>query len=284
MPHYPIWRVFVLSGVLTLGSTCFAQDIDVEPVVLDSSIDAAPVAFEETEVESISITDSDHEIAWEEPCYQYDFGCRNHCVAGDGGWFYDAWIAQGYTANVDHPVNNFNTPMTFNDRADEYQMNQLYLAMGKKVDEDNCNWSLGGRVDLLYGSDYYFTTALGLETHQDGTQHWNGDGPRGNGAAALYGLAMPQLYAEIYAPIGNGLKVKFGHFYTIMGYESVMAPENFFYSHAYTMQYGEPFTHTGVLASYAAGDYLTLHGGVTNGWDNFDNPNGQLSALLGFQY
>ncbi|WP_081444813.1 porin [Blastopirellula marina] len=288
MPHYPIWRFFMLAGVLALGSACYAQDIEVEPVVLDPSFEVAPVAFEDVEIQTISLTDSSAQAAaYGDACCNYDVGSCRNCCAGDGlaggGWFVDGWISQGYTANFDHPANNFNTPMTFNDRADEYQMNQLYLAMGKNVEEESC-WSLGGRVDLLYGSDYFFTMARGLETRQDLTRHWNGDGPRAAGEAALYGLAMPQMYGEVYAPIGNGLKVKFGHFYTIIGYESVMAPQNFFYSHAYTMQYGEPFTHTGALASYTAGDHLTLHGGVTNGWDNFDNPNGQLSALMGFQY
>ena len=55
---------------------------------------------------------------------------------------------------------------------------------------------------------------------------------------------MPQAYAEVGY---NDLTVKVGHFYTIIGYEVVPAPDNFFYSHAYTMQYGEPFTHTGML-------------------------------------
>ena len=49
---------------------------------------------------------------------------------------------------------------------------------------------------------------------------------------------------------GTGLNVKAGHFYTPIGYESVPAPDNFFYTHAYTMQYGEPFTHTGLLGNY----------------------------------
>jgi hypothetical protein len=145
-------------------------------------------------------------------------------------------------------------------------------------------WDVGGRVDFLYGTDYFFATALGLETHRDGTPRWNSeDGPRGAGAA-LYGLAMPQLYAEVFAPIGRGLSVKMGHFYTILGYESVMAPANFFYSHAYTKQYGEPFTHTGLLASYDYSPCLTIHGGFTRGWDTWEDPNNTLGFLGGFTW
>ena len=62
-----------------------------------------------------------------------------------------------------------------------------------------------------------------------------------------YGWAIPQLYAEV----GYGdFSVKMGHFYTLVGYEVVTAPDNFFYSHALTMFNSEPFTHTGVLATF----------------------------------
>ena len=78
---------------------------------------------------------------------------------------------------------------------------------------------------------------------------------------------MPQLYAEVGS---QALNVKFGHFYTLIGYEVVPAIGNFFYTHAYTMQYGEPFTHTGVLGTWVPNDQLTIIGGITNGWDNWD--------------
>ncbi|MDZ4820719.1 MAG: outer membrane beta-barrel protein, partial [Planctomycetota bacterium] len=50
---------------------------------------------------------------------------------------------------------------------------------------------------------------------------------------------------------------------------------------AYTMQYGEPFTHTGALATYKANDQLSLMGGFTFGWNNFDNVYNRASFLGG---
>jgi hypothetical protein len=80
---------------------------------------------------------------------------------------------------------------------------------------------------------------------------------------------MPQLYGEV----GYGdHAVKFGHFYTIIGYEVVPAIGNFFYTHAYTMQYGEPFYHTGILDTWKATDNTTVFAGITNGWDNYSDP------------
>lgn len=191
-------------------------------------------------------------------------------------------MSNSYTWNPDSPDNRFNTPITFNDRSNDHQMNQLYLILERVLKRDGRHWDIGGRVDLLYGTDYFFTTALGLETRRNGSQKWNSEnGPRAGGNAALYGLAMPQLYAEVYAPLLEGLSVKMGHFYTILGYESVMATENFFLSHSYVMQYGEPFTHTGALATLDVNDHLQFQTGITRGWDNYEDTNDDLNLLGG---
>jgi hypothetical protein len=196
------------------------------------------------------------------------------------------WMEQGVTWNSDSPDNRFNHPMTFNDRSNEYQLNQLWLYAEKAIDTQGCCWDFGGRVDMFWGSDYYFTQATGLELEQDGTQKWNSeDGPRVQfGPGNLYGLSLPQAYAEIFAPIGSGLRVKVGHFYTIIGYERIPAPANFFYSHALTMRYGEPLTHTGWLASYGLTDRIKVQGGMTFGSDNFTNPNDNVGFLGGISW
>jgi hypothetical protein len=184
-------------------------------------------------------------------------------------WILDSYIAAGATFNADHPRSKYNGPVTFNDRDREFQMNQAYLSLGREVDNSGCGWGLGGQIDLLYGTDYIFTQAVGLETKDDGQNAWNG--------SKMYGLAMPQAFVDVKY---NDLNVRLGHFYTIMGYEVVKATGNFFYSHAYTMQYGEPFTHTGALASWERNDW-TLYGGVVNGWDKFDAVSDKLAFLGG---
>jgi len=194
------------------------------------------------------------------------------------------WLDQGFTGNFQKPSNNFNLPVTFNDRSNEYQMNQLYLFVERPVDfgGDQLDW--GFRTDLLYGTDYFYTTALGLETNSNGSPHWNSsDGPRTSGGFnyAMYGLAMPQLYAEVYVPFLSGVSIKAGHFYTPIGYETVKAPDNFFYSHSYTMQYGEPFTHTGILGTVQVTDQLQLLAGVARGWDAWEDPSDDAELLAG---
>jgi len=203
-----------------------------------------------------------------------------------GGFDARGWLSQGVTFNAQDPRNNSNWPVTFNDRANEYQMNQLYLALERPVAKCGCSWDFGGRLDLLYGTDYFFTEALGLELHPNGGQRWNSSGPRGVGAgsAALYGLAMPQAYVELFAPVGNGVNLTLGHFYSPLGYEQVMAPENFFYSHSYALQFGEPITFTGGLADYQLSNNLRALIGGTFGWNSFDSARDQWGILAGLAW
>ena len=173
------------------------------------------------------------------------------------------WLDVGIGAN--NWGADWNGPVTFNDRAWQGQMNQLYLVNERILDDDSFSW--GGRIDLLYGTDFLYTVAAGLDAYRTYPDPIDLTGPRW-ASSRYYGLAMPQLYGELGS---QELNVKFGHFYTLIGYEVVPAIGNFFYTHAYTMQYGEPFTHTGVLGTWVPNDQLTIIGGITNGWNNWDN-------------
>ena len=63
------------------------------------------------------------------------------------------------------------------------------------------------------------------------------------------------------------------------------APDNFFYSHDFGFFNSEPFTHTGVLATYGASDRLEVYAGWTLGWDTgFDRYRDGSSFLGGFSY
>jgi hypothetical protein len=205
--------------------------------------------------------------AEEETCDPWRLFCQKEC-----GWNITGFVNAGWTGNPDGPASRYNGPVTFNDR-NEFMLNQLYLTAEKSIDRETCCWNWGGRVDLLYGSDYIFTQSLGWELNDDGTNSWNG--------SPFYGLAVPQMYAEV----GNeNNSIKLGHFYTVLGYEVVPANGNFFYSHAYTMQYGEPFTHWGALGAYKWSDEVTLNYGLVNGWDALDRLQDDPGFLLGFTW
>jgi hypothetical protein len=187
---------------------------------------------------------------------------------------FDTWLDQGATINTLSPRDRTNGPVTFNNRSNDYQLNQTYFRLKRDVNTQCDLWDVGGRVDLLYGTDSVYTEARGLETTDAFGPKWN---------AQQYGLALPQVYAEFFAPWGNGIDVKFGHFYSGFGYESVAAPENFFYSHSYMFQYGEPKTYTGFIGESRLGNF-TITAGMTRGWDNWEDNNNDLAFTGGIKW
>ena len=191
---------------------------------------------------------------------QCDLGEPFQLLGNCCGYSMGGWVQMGY--------HNQNLVL-FNSRKNDFQLHQAWVYAEKAIDTSN-GFDLGGRIDYIYGTDGPDTQAFGINN-----DHWDNDwdnGPDNSG----YGHAIPQLYGE--AGYGD-VSVKFGHFYTIIGWEVVAAPDNFFYSHAYTMYNSEPFTHTGVLATTNLSDDLSVYGGYVLGWDSGFEDNGD--AFLG---
>ena len=174
------------------------------------------------------------------------------------------WIEAGIGAN--NWGSPFNGPVVMADRSWQGQVNQLSLATERKAETDGSGWDWGGRVDLLMGTDYVFTTARGLDAHLypeyaiENVASW--------AFSKDYGLAMPQLYGDVAY---NDITLRLGHCYCITGYETVPAISNFFYTHVYSMMY-QPFTLTGAIGSWKPDDTLTVYAGIHDGWNNFSDP------------
>lgn len=168
---------------------------------------------------------------------------------------FGGWTEIGFTGNPDNPKAS-NGPVTFNDGPNEFKLHQVYGFIEREVDTSANMINFGFRADLLYGTDARFSTASNFDVNI-----LNNTSERK--------LVFPQVYVDAFLPIGNGITATVGHFYTLIGYEVVPSTGNFFFSHAYTMQYGEPFTHTGALLSYPINDNITIKGGVVAGWDAF---------------
>ena len=188
------------------------------------------------------------------------------CLLQRHGIVVGGWVSSGIYGNAHGATDN--GPLAFNDVGDGYTLNQLWISADKATDTGGHGVDWGGHIDYIFGVDGPDTQAFGDGGWDFG---WN--------TGRDYGSAIPQLYAEVAI---NDLTIKGGRFYTIIGWEVVQAPDNFFYSHAYTMYYAEPFTHTGFLASYALNDAVTVHGGWTAGWDSgWENLNGASTFLGG---
>ncbi|MDD4268651.1 MAG: outer membrane beta-barrel protein [Pirellulales bacterium] len=180
------------------------------------------------------------------------------------------WVDGGFSALGNSPGDRFNGPVTFNDRNLEGQLNQVWLYLERPVDPDACNVDIGGRIDVMYGTDAMFLQASdGLE------EHWNQ-------TDRFYQAALPQFYID---GGWDGWTVRAGRFFTPLGYESPAAPDNFFYSHSYEMQYGKPLTHLGALFGKSLGQW-SVQAGFHRGNDQFDDTDGHdaLNFLGGVGY
>jgi hypothetical protein len=186
-------------------------------------------------------------------------------------WTLRGWLDAGLIGNTSSPSSKFNGPYNAVDRSNEAMFNQGYLIAERLVPMDG-SWGTGGRLDLLYGEDFFLAQSAGFELRPNGAPHWN---------SQYYGLAIPQAYGEI----GNGVvSVKAGHFYTPIGYEGVPAPNNFFYSKAYSYQFAGPFTHWGAMASAQLTEGWKAELGLVNGWNALDRTSDQLAEIALLRY
>lgn len=186
------------------------------------------------------------------------------------------WVNGGATLNPSQS-NGYNGPVVFADQANRFQLNQFNLFLQRSVISETNKWDFGGRFDFLFGTDAIFTQAFGVPTFDVNSgaplnrNNWDLD--ICCSSSRTYGIALPQAYLEAHAPIGkNGLNLKLGHFYSPTGFETIPAPDNFFYSRAYSFNAGEPFTHTGLQANYTINKNWSVSGSAvtgsaTGGWD-----------------
>ena len=99
-----------------------------------------------------------------------------------------------------------------------------------------------------------------LELATGGTADMINSGPE---SARLF----QQAYLTFIVPVGAGLTVDAGKFFTHMGYETVKAKDNFNYSRSLLFAWPIPYYHTGVRASYPLADNLTGSLIFSNGWN-----------------
>lgn len=188
----------------------------------------------------------------------------------DCGLNFRGWFNAGVMLNSDSPASHFNGPYNAVDRSNEAMLNQAYLIAEKNLPQ--CDRGIGGRIDVIYGEDHLLAQSIGLELHDDGTSHWN---------SQYYGVAIPQAYLNFGS---QALNLQVGHFYSVVGYEGVMAPDNFFYSKSYSYQFAGPFTHWGGMVNWSPSDQWTFNVGLTNGWDGLDRTTDRLGMIARAKY
>ena len=169
------------------------------------------------------------------------------------------FVSASYFYNFNRPADGLNTGRGFDINHDEFMANKFDLVLEKAVDYDASAWQAGYKAELIFGQDAAFTQAGGLSL--------------GNQGDLFLG------YAEFNVPIGNGLKVYFGKYQTVIGYEYSETELNANWSGGNQWAILEPFTHTGLLLGYKWSKLFETQILVNNGWDIVKDNNRSKSFM-----
>ncbi|WZP00615.1 outer membrane beta-barrel protein [Isosphaeraceae bacterium EP7] len=185
------------------------------------------------------------------------------------------WIQNSYTGNTNGmPKNGTNFGVNPNFKANSWMGNQYYLVVENPLEQsDEINF--GFRADNLWGNDWQFN-------------HMAGFADRAFNLNSFQGYDLAQAYAEVHIPDNvfgtKGLDIKGGRFYTLAGYEVVPATGRPLLSVPYMFNYGQPFTHFGMVSTWHVNDRLNIYNGAINGWDRWINENYKWGYIGGFTY
>lgn len=152
------------------------------------------------------------------------------------------WVTGSY--NASSAAQN-NAPVVWNDRANEFLMQQAWLRISRSVvTSGTTEPTFGFQADFLYGSDYRFTLPRGL---------FNSQLQNADGGMNLYGIDPIQHYLAAYVPtLFKGTEFRVGRLYTPWGVESLESISTPMISRSYAFNFSPPFTHCG------AGAYVTF--------------------------
>jgi hypothetical protein len=166
-------------------------------------------------------------------------------------------MENSFTGNPGVRTNAANFGVNPNHLANQWMGNQYYLTLGHPLQQtDSVNF--GFSADLLFGNDWQFNHMEGL-FNSVWPSNW------------FPGFDPAQFYASVHLPIltPKGLDIIGGRWYTIAGFEGVPAVSRPLLSVPYMFNYGQPFTHFGMLSRLHLSDHVKLFNGTINGWDRW---------------
>lgn len=168
----------------------------------------------------------------------------------EAGWFYNQHGSVDKYSGGELRPDSGNSGTLLNTRSSDIQLNQLYLYFGKALDSSK-TFDIGGRVDVMFGTDATYAQSYGLEKKYN-RHSWH---------QRNYYTALPQFYVEAG---WKTLNAKFGKFLAPFGHESILSTDHFFYSLAPSTGM-LPATQTGLLVTWTPLDRLSVFGGWTTG-------------------
>ena len=183
------------------------------------------------------------------------------------------WIQNSYTGNTNgKPPSGINFGVNPNNLANSWMGNQYYLIAERLLKQDE-TLNFGFRFDNLFGNDAQFN-------------HSNGIFDRTYKINSFRQYDPAQYYVEAHLPIvtEGGIDVKVGRFYTLAGYEVVPATGRPLLSVPYMFNYGQPFTHSGVLTTWHYNKNINIYNAAINGWDRQFNGKYVWGYMGGFSF
>jgi hypothetical protein len=159
------------------------------------------------------------------------------------------YLQGGYTYNFANPDSQENGLRIFDHKANTFTLDLGEIVFSK----DALTGGIGYRLKLSAGETAKFIHAAGL-------------GDTGNDA-----FDLTEAYIDYVAPVGKGLKFRFGKFVTFTGAEVIEARDNMNYSRGLLFNYAIPLTHTGLMVGYPFSDMVSANFFIVNGWDNFSD-------------
>jgi len=177
-----------------------------------------------------------------------------------GQWMSDnhfqtyGWINAGANISSSNIKPGGNWPAAYAYNPNEVTLDQVVLYWDRfpdTVQKDHIDW--GMRLSAIYGTNYRYTTAYGIDSWQLTTRN------RANG------YDFPMVWGELFIPqVSEGLMVRLGRFISVPDIEAQLAPNNYMYSHSMTYAY-DNYTNEGLIATLALTKQLFLQGGVMVG-------------------
>ena len=157
-------------------------------------------------------------------------------------------------------------------RSFEDKKNSFILNLANLHFERQSEGGLGFVADMDFGET---ANVVNNATYFGKGYDANGNPILGNGTDFF---DARQFYLTYTIPVGSGIKLQAGRFVTLHGAEVIKSYNNLNYNITNSILFGFaiPFTHTGIMGTYAFNDQLSLSLGLVNGWDNVaDNNDGK---------
>ena len=222
----------------------------------------------------------------------------------DTGLSFTGYVEGSWTYSAHPPAGNILVDRVFDTKTESIQFDNLDLLLVRAADPTKA-FDIGFTGEVMYGWDAAYIHSNGLTLVSNGHQAAASVGPTAGTTALIHPKAqldINQAYFVLsFGKIGNGLTITGGKFDTLLGYEVINAVANNnnniasgttgggLYSHSFIFD-EEPFTHTGLFATYNVTDPtsptpLTVTGGFSRGWDeSTEDNNGDLDIMGQIKY